>query len=140
MSAHTMSKPIKRFAVRALLVLGIAGASSFVGSVAPAVADSRICGVEERACASFKHVGNTMDVCDPAFDGLAAAVQRGDGKIIAVNYWGSLKFNGCRRWHIRGRNGTTFKYRACPARHARPGGKRITLSKSYCSRYVADIY
>ena len=81
-----------------------------------------------------------MDVCDPAFDGDSVAVQRGDGKIIAVNYWGSLKFNGCRRWHIRGRNGHPFKYRVCLATHAKPGGKPIHLERFFCSGFVADIY
>jgi hypothetical protein len=130
--------PIRRCATAALLVL--AGAS-LTNLVAPAFADSGpIYAKEHRAAASFKHVGNTMDVCDPAYDGASAAVQRGDGKIIAVNYWGSLKGNGCRRWHIHGRNGTTFKYRACPAYHARPGGKPITLSKFFCSGWQADVY
>jgi hypothetical protein len=81
-----------------------------------------------------------MDVCDPAFDGESVAVQRGDGRIIAVNYWGSLKFNGCRRWHIKGRNGHPFKYRVCLATHAAPGGKPIHLERFFCSGYVADIY
>ena len=140
MNAYTVSKTIKRCALGALLVLAVVSTSSLVGSVAPAPADSRICAKEQRGCASFKHVGNTMDVCDTAYDGASVAVQRGDRKIIAVNYWGSLKYNGCRRWHIRGRNGTTFKYRVCPAHYARRGGKPIALSKFYCSGWQPDIY
>lgn len=140
MNAHTVTEPIKRRPVAALLMLSIAGTSGLIGGVAPAVADSRICATEQRACASFKHVGNTMDVCDTAYDGASVAVQRGDRKIIAVNYWGSLKYNGCRRWHISGRNGTTFKYRVCPAHYARRGGKPIALSKFYCSGWQPDIY
>jgi hypothetical protein len=135
-----MNAPFSDLSKRALLVLAIASTSTFLGSQATAVADSRICAKEQRACASFKHAGNTMDVCDTAFDGASAAVQRGDGKIIAVNYWGSLKYNGCRRWHVSGRNGKSFKYRVCPAHYARPGGRPIELSKLFCSRWQADIY
>ena len=133
------SKPIKRCALGALFMLAIA-TTSVVAGVTPALANSRACALDGRGCASFQRAGNTMDVCDTAFDGDAVAVQRGDGKIIAVNYWGSLKFNGCRRWHISGRNGATFKYRVCPARNARPGGKPITLEKFLCGGYIPDIY
>lgn len=138
MHAYTFAIPIRRCATGVLLAITSLGLG--VG-VSPARADSgSIYAKEHRAAASFKHVGNTMDVCDPAYDGASAAVQRGDGKIIAVNYWGSLKYNGCRRWHIKGGNGTAFKYRVCPAYHARPGGRRITLSKFFCSGWQADIY
>jgi hypothetical protein len=139
---HTTTSPrsLRRIAVGALLGIALAGAVSLVVLVAPAAADSRVCTPEGRGCASFKRSGNTMDVCDPAFDGDSVAVQRGDGKIIAVNYWGSLKFNGCRRWHIRGRNGHPFKYRVCLATHAKPGGKPIHLERFFCSGFVADIY
>jgi hypothetical protein len=89
--------------------------------------------------ASFKHVGNTFDVCDHGFDGYSVAVQTGGHRIVAVNYWGSLKYNGCRRWHVKGHNGHTFKYRVCLATHAQPGGKPIRLVTGYCGGYVSDI-
>ncbi len=137
MYAKTPSKAPKRCTGAALLMLAIA--TGLLVNVAPAAANNA-CAKEQRACASFKQAGNTFDVCDTAYDGAAAAVQRGDRKIIAVNYWGSLKYNGCRRWHVSGRNGTTFKWRVCPAHNARPGGKKITLSTHYCSGWVPDIY
>jgi hypothetical protein len=111
-----------------------------VGGAAVAVADSSARAVEGRGAASFKRAGNTMDVCDTAYDGASVAVQRRDRKIIAVNYWGSLKYNGCRRWHIHGRNGSAFSYRVCPAHHARKGGKPITLSTFFCSGWQRDRY
>jgi hypothetical protein len=140
MHAARSSKPLRRRAAAALVVVAIAGAVSLLGTVSPAAADSRTCTPESRGCASFNHRGNTFDVCDYGFDGEAVAVQNGAGRIFAVNYWGSLKFNGCRRWHVRGRNGTPFKYRVCLARNARPGGRKITLEKFFCSGYRADIF
>jgi hypothetical protein len=110
-----------------------------VGAVAPARGDSRICTPESRGCASFRHAGNIFDVCDYALDGESVAVQTGSRRIVAVNYWGPLRFNGCRRWHVRAHNGHAFKYRVCLATHARPGGKRIKLERFFCSRFVADI-
>jgi hypothetical protein len=138
MNACTFSKPIRRCAIAALATT-ITSLSLVVGA-APAVADSSAWAVEHRGAASFKRPGNTMDVCDTAFDGASVAVQRRDRKIIAVNYWGSLKFNGCRRWHIHGRNGSAFSYRVCPAHYARKGGKRIKLSTFYCSGWTHDRY
>ncbi len=139
---HTTTSPrsLKRSAVGALLVVAIAGAAALLVHVGSASADSRVCTPEDRGCASFKRSGNTFDVCDEGFDGEAVAVQRGDRKIIAVNYWGSLKFNGCRRWHVRGRNGHPFKYRVCLATHAKPGGKPIHLEPFFCSKFVPDLY
>jgi hypothetical protein len=131
-----LNAPGRRLA--AVLIL-VASAAVLLVNVDPAAAGRR-CAIEHRACASFKSAGNTFDVCDPAYDGAAAAVQRGDRRIIAVNYWGSMKHNGCRRWHVSGRNGRVFKWRVCPAYHAKPGGKRISLSIHYCSGWEADIY
>src|ERR1044072_9363378 len=105
MNACRFTKPIRRGATAVLLT--IKGLSLVVGA-ASAVADSSAWAVEHRGAASFKRAGNTMDVCDPAYDGASVAVQRRDDKLIAVNYWGSLKYNGCRRWHIHGRNGSAF--------------------------------
>ena len=70
------------------------------------------------------------------------AVQNGHHRIIAVNYWGSLKFNGCRRWHITGHQGSPrhgVQYRVCIARNAAPGGKPIRLERFFGSRVQADI-
>lgn len=136
MHATTLTKKKARCGFLALLTLAIGA----VLGVPHALADSRKCTPGGLGCASFKHRGNTFDVCDYGFDGLSVAVQRGNRKIIAVNYWGSLKYNGCRRWHVRGRNGTTFKYRVCLARNARPGGKPIELLPFYCSKFKADIF
>ena len=140
MHATRSSGPLRRCVATAVLVGALAGVVSQLGNVAPAAADSRACTPESRGCASFKQAGNTFDVCDYGFDGEAVAVQNGHGRIIAVNYWGSLKFNGCRRWHVPGHNGAPFKYRVCLARNARPGGKPIRLEKFFCSRYHADIF
>jgi hypothetical protein len=131
---------LRRRAVAALLTTALAAAAILLAHAASAAADSRACTPESRGCASFKRAGNTFDVCDYGFDGESVAVQNGAGRIIAVNYWGSLKFNGCRRWHVRGHNGTPFKYRVCLARNARPGGKPIRLERFFCSRYHADIF
>jgi hypothetical protein len=138
MNSCRLSKPIRRRATAALVAIT---SLSLVVGAAPATADSSAWAVEHLGAAAFKRAGNTMDVCDTAYDGASVAVQRrGDRRIVAVNYWGSLKYNGCRRWHIRGRNGTAFSYRVCPAYHARPGGKRITLSTHFCSGWQPDRY
>lgn len=123
----------------ALLIVAIAAVVAVFANVDAAAADSRACTPEGRGCASFKRAGNTFDVCDEAFDGSPVAVVRGK-KIIAVNYWGSLKFNGCRRWHVEGRNGTPFAWKVCLARNARPGGKRITIERFFCSAPTPDIF
>ena len=82
---------------------------------APAArADGRVCTPENRGCASFKRAGNAFDVCDYGFDGDAVAVQRSDGRIVAV--------------------------RVCLARNAKPGGKPIRLEKFFCSGFQADLY
>jgi hypothetical protein len=121
-------------------VLAITGIATMLSNVTSARADSRICTPEDAGCASFHHVGNTFYVCDEAFDGESVAVESGSHMIIAVNYWGSLKFNGCRTWHVHGHNGDPFKYRVCLARYAAPGGKRLHLEPFYCSHYTSDIY
>jgi hypothetical protein len=125
-------------ATRSLITL-LAASAVLLALAAAAHADSRLCTPESRGCASFKRAGNTFDVCDYGFDAEAVAVQTGSRRIVAVNYWGSLKFNGCRRWHVRGHNGTAFKYRVCLARNARPGGKPIRLEKFLCSAFQAEI-
>jgi hypothetical protein len=137
---HITTSPRSLVRPAAGALLAIAFFIALLAHASAARADSRVCTPENRGCASFKRAGNTLDVCDYGFDGDSVAVQRGDGKIIAVNYWGSLKFNGCRRWHVAGRNGTPFKYRVCLARNAKPGGKPIRLEKFFCSGFQADIY
>jgi hypothetical protein len=92
MNTLTSPRSLRRAAVGALLAITLAGVTALVVLVAPAAANSRVCTPEDRGCASFKRAGNMMDVCDPAFDGESVAVQRGDGRIVAVNFWGSLKF------------------------------------------------
>ena len=57
-----------------------------------------------------------------------------------MNYRGSLKFNGCRRGHVGGHNGTPFRYRVCLARNARPGGKPLRLENFFCSAFQAEIF
>jgi hypothetical protein len=140
MHADTTRTTTRRSTTVVLLALTIAGAIALLVHAVPASADSRVCTPENAGCASFKHGGNTFDVCDYGFDAESVAVQRGDRKIIAVNYWGSLKFNGCRRWHVKGRNGSPFKYRVCLATHAAPGGKPIHLEPFYCSGWQGEIY
>jgi hypothetical protein len=130
-----------RLAVGALVVFALTSTVNLVGHAAPAVAVSRICAPQGHGCASFWRDRNTFDVCDYAWDGYAVAVQRSDGKIIAVNYWGSLKYNGCRRWHVKGRPyGARFRWRVCLANNAKPGGKPIRIVKYWCSGYRTDRY
>jgi len=108
---------------------------------APVHADSRVCTPEPRLRV-VQARGHTFDVCDYGFDGESVAVQNGHHRIIAVNYWGSLKFNGCRRWHITGHQGSQrhgVQYRVCIARNAAPGGKPIRLERFFGSRFQADI-
>ena len=138
MDITTSPRSLLRPAAAALLALAFGIA--LLAHAPAARADSRVCTPENRGCASFKRAGNTFDVCDYGFDGDSVAVQRSDGRIVAVNYWGSLKFNGCRRWHVAGRNGRPFKYRVCLARNAKPGGKPIRLEKFFCSGFQADLY
>jgi hypothetical protein len=71
---------------------------------------------------------------------VVAADRSASRRIIAVNRWGSVKFNGCRRWQVRGHNGTPFRDRVCLARNARPGGKPITLEKFLCSAFQPEIF
>jgi hypothetical protein len=139
MHATRSFTPLRCHAVAALLIAMLAAAVALLARAEPAAADSRVCTPESRGCASFKRAGNTFDVCDYGFDGESVAVQNGHRRIIAVNYWGSLKFNGCRRWHIKGRNGTVFKHRVCLARNARPGGKPIRIEKFFCSGWQPEI-
>lgn len=67
MDARASTTTSRRAMVCALFVFAVGLA--LVANVRPAAADSRMCTPESRGCASFRHAGNTFDVCDYGFDG-----------------------------------------------------------------------
>jgi hypothetical protein len=100
----------------------------------------RVCdqGYCPAGAASFRAHGDILFVCDYRRDGLAPAVgwryPRGGHRRsgIAVNYWGSRRFNGCRTRNLNFPENVSIDFKVCLARYARPGGRPIRVVHSTC--------
>ena len=107
----------------------------------PAIADDGpIYAYEGRGSARFKSYGDHIFLCDHGWDGNSVAVKlayvhetKGYVKYWRWNWWGSIKYNGCKDLNLRVKENTILKYKVCLGNHGRPGGKKADVLEWSCS-------
>ena len=87
--------------------------------------------------ATFRARGDKVFACDYREDGRAVAVRaryrgRGGWRTVAVNYWGTKAFNGCRTADRNFRDARSVQFQVCLALFAKPGGRPIQILGSTC--------
>ena len=115
-------------------------ASAVVSEPATARDDGPIYAFDGRGSARFKSYGDHVFLCDHSRDGHSVAVKltyahetKGHVKYWRWNWWGALKYNGCKDLNLRVKENTILNYKVCLGNHGRPGGKKANVLEWSCS-------
>jgi len=130
----------KRLILALLMIATLTVTAVVVAPESATADDGPIYAFDGRGSARFKSYGDHVFLCDHAKDGNSVAVKltyahetKGHVKYWRWNWWGAVKYNGCKDLNLRVKENTILHYKVCLGNHGRPGGKKADVLEWSCS-------